>query len=704
MKAAISLSAGKTQAWYFALTIFLSAFLLFQVQPMISKYILPWFGGGPAVWTAAMMFFQVLLLGGYAYAHTLSRVKLASQGKLHLIVLALVLSYLVLMAFTWATPITPDASWKPTGVEFPVAHVVLVLGISVGLPYFLLSTTSSLAQAWFSRLHSQSSPYSFYILSNAASFLALLSYPILVEPNWTVHQQAGFWSAGFVVYLFLVGFCAVQVVRGDASQAVKATQTAGNEEVGTPPSRRFFLLWIALAACASVMLLATTNQMCLDIASIPFLWVLPLSLYLLSFIFAFTDRIARYRGLIVGLTIIAIFIGLWSMAYGSQSSILSQIAANSFLLFIICIFCHSELYRLRPHPRYLTSFYLALSIGGALGGVFVSLIAPVIFKDFWEYPLGLIFCAFVVTAISYQSRGTWINRLRIPISVTALTLAALILLLPILWVTKTEAMYRNFYGVIKIRASEIAGFPGFDMMHGAIVHGSQASTPPESLRPTRYFTENSGIGLAIINHPRRLADKPLRVGIIGLGVGTLAAYGEEGDTFRFFEIDPAVIEIAQDTRYFTYLSQSNARVEVVAGDGRLSLEKEQKNGDAQYDILVIDAFSGDSIPTHLVSSEAVELYLSLLKEDGLIGFHITNRHLNLEPVLARAAESLDLEAAVVQTKAADDFGADSTWVLVSRDPALLASPALAKAKRSPVANPAIRLWTDDFSNLFQVLW
>jgi hypothetical protein len=674
---------------------------------MIGKYILPWFGGGPAVWTASMMFFQVLLLGGYAYAHFLSRLRLGQQGRFHLVSIALILVYVVTMAFTWATPITPNASWKPGSIDFPVWHVVLVLGISVGLPYFLLSTTSSLVQAWYGQLREQVSPYSFYILSNGASFLALLSYPILVEPYWTIHQQAGFWSGAFVVYLLLIAVCAVQAVRNAPKQHARITpEPAENQPADLKrPAGRTFLLWISLAACASVMLLATTNQMCQDIASIPFLWVMPLSIYLLSFMFAFTDWIARYRGVYVALTLVAIFLGLWSTTYGSRSAIFLQIFANSLVVFFICIFCHSELYLRRPHPHYLTSFYLALSIGGAVGGVFVNLVAPIIFKDFWEYQLGLIFCAVMIIAITYQSQGTLLHRLRIPVAVVSLSLAFFVLLIPILWVTKTEGMWRNFYGVIKLQKTDIGGVPGINMMHGAIVHGSQALSRPDSLRPTRYFTGTSGIGRAILNHPRRLAGQSLRVGVVGLGVGTLAAYAQEGDTFRFFEIDPDVIRVAEDERYFTYLSQSPGTMQVIAGDGRLSLERElSASTTAPYDILIIDAFSGDSIPTHLISHEAIDLYLALLGEDGVLAFNITNRHINLEPVLAQAGKTFHLQAGIIEDNTKDPFAADSVWVLFSQDPKFFETPAISSVQRALVPEPSIHLWTDDYSNLFQVLW
>jgi len=702
--------------WIFGLTIFVSAFLLFQVQPMIGKYILPWFGGGPSVWTAAMLFFQVLLLGGYAYAHYLSRRDLPGQGKIHLGLALVALVWIAAMALRWDTPITPDASWKPAAGEFPTWRVLAVLGVSVGLPYFLLSTTSSIVQAWFSRMHHQSSPYAFYVLSNTASLLALLSYPVLFEPNWSVKQQAIFWSLGFVLYLGLIGYCSLRArarpLAGSGADAPPAGEEPGEQAAGldvpyqrSAPSRRTRFFWVSLAACASVMLLASTNQMSQDIAPIPFLWVLPLSLYLLSFVVAFNDHQQRFRGLYVALALVAMFLGLWNLAYGSRSSIWFQISSNALMLFVICLLCHSQLYLHRPHPRYLTSFYLMLSIGGALGGIFVSLIAPLIFRDFWEYNLGLIYCGVIVIVIAYRSRPkSLLYRLRIPVAVVSLVLAIFILVLPVMWVTRSVEMSRNFYGVVKVRRMG-GSIPGFDLHHGAIVHGGQASIEPYRRLPIRYYTESSGIAQAFLNYPRRAAGEPVRIGVLGLGVGTLAAFGRAGDTIRFYEIDPDVIRFAEDTRYFTYLKDSPAKVEIIPGDGRLSIERELRESHPQeYDIFVIDAFSGDSIPMHLISAEAIELYLAHLREGGVLAFNITNGHINMEPVLALAAEHFGMPAVyLAQPDPKEELSAASTWVLFSSQAGLFDSPGFASIKRELRKTPGIRLWTDDYSNLFQVL-
>jgi hypothetical protein len=687
------------------LTIFLSAFLLFQIEPLISKYILPWFGGSPAVWTTAMLFFQVLLLAGYAYAHYLSRFPLRWQGQIHLAVAGIVLVWMAAMAFAWRTPITPGADWKPDGASFPVGRVLLVLSAAVGIPFFLLSTTSSLVQSWFGRMGRRASPYSFYVLSNAASLLALLSYPILFEPNWTVIQQAVFWSIGFFVYLLLLGFTATRLLKIHSdSQILETAPIVAEEASSAPPGLGTKLLWIALAALPSVMLLATTNQISRDIAPIPFLWVIPLSLYLLSFVIAFHDSQKRLRSAYLLLMLAALGTGLWVLTVGSWTSITFQILANAFLLFVTCMFCHNELYLRRPHPRHLTSFYLMLSIGGAVGGIFVNLIAPLIFRDYWEYHVALILCAGFLIAGIYQARGSWLFRWRVYVSVISLVLAVLILILPFEWAANSVAISRNFYGVIKIRETKLNNIPGYALVHGAIMHGFQATEAGMHNRPTTYYTEQGGAGLAILNDPRRKTGKPVRIGVVGLGVGTLAAYGRPGDTLRFYEIDPDVIRVAQDPRYFTFLKDSPAKVDIVLGDARLSLERELREGGSQnYDILVVDAFSGDSIPSHLISEEAVGLYLSHLKETGVLAFHITNRHVDLVPVLALVADQYELHGALIQSLEPGGLGSSSNWVLLAKNEKVLAAPAIAAASKPLEKKPGVRLWTDDFSNLFQVL-
>jgi SAM-dependent methyltransferase len=690
---------------FFGATIVISAFLLFQIEPMISKYILPWFGGGPAVWTAAMLFFQVLLLGGYAYAHFLSRLSLARQSAIHLVVSLAILVWMGMNALRWSTPVTPDASWKPTVGAAPVLQVLLVLLVSIGLPFFLLSTTSSLVQSWFSRMRQQASPYAFYVLSNAASLIALLSYPVFFEPNWTLTQQGNFWSIGFGIYLLALGGCIV-TTRSGLDRGTREPESG--TKVGKPddkaPTWRTSLFWISLAACASVMLLASTNQMCQDIASIPFLWVLPLSLYLLSFVIAFNDNQKKLRGLYALLSLAALALGLWNLATGSRMGILFQIASNALMLFAICLLCHSELYLRRPSPRYLTSFYLMLSIGGAVGGIFVSLIAPLIFPDFWEYNLGLIYVAIIIIAIAYQSLGSWLHRLRIPVSVLALVLAVFILMLPIAWTTLSLRMARNFYGVLKVRALD-GPIQGYSLMHGAIAHGSQAGPGPFHDTPTMYYNQSSGVGQAILNYPPRIAGKSIRIGVVGLGVGTIASYGRPGDVIRFYEIDPNVIAFAKDSRYFSFLSDSPAKVDIILGDARLSMERELAQNQPQgFDILVIDAFSGDSIPTHLLTKEAVQLYLAHLKPGGILAFNISNRHIDLEPVLALAAEQFGLPGVfIAQNNPKDQLSTSSRWVLISENADLFKAPGIAVIARDLRKTPGIRLWTDDYSNLFQVL-
>jgi hypothetical protein len=368
------------------------------------------------------------------------------------------------------------------------------------------------------------------------------------------------------------------------------------------------------------------------------------------------------------------------------------------------LLCHSELYARRPHPRYLTSFYLMVSIGGALGGVFVSLVAPLVFNDFWEYHLGLAFTAFVAIWIVFQTRGRWARWLRIPYALGALALAGAILYSPVSWMSGSVETSRTFYGVLRVHAVEVDNMPGYNLVHGGILHGKQVTVEPNRRWPTSYYTPSTGFGLAYNNHPKQLAGSPMRVGMVGLGVGTAAAYGKPGDVIRFYEIDPNVVRVARDSGYFTYLQDSQAQVEIVLGDARLSMERELLEDRPQrYDLLAIDAFSGDSIPTHLINLEAVALYLGHLNEDGILAFHTSNRHLDLEPVVGLLAEAYDLFPVVIHGGGQDWGGSSATWVLLSRDRTVFDAPNIAQASRALVIKPGIRMWTDDYSNLFQVL-
>ncbi len=696
--------------WIFGSTIFISAFLLFQIQPLISKIILPWFGGGSLVWTISMVFFQVLLLGGYAYAHIINRFSSTTQGRVHLAVLGLIATWLIVFTLWRGNPILPGARLKPDPGEIPAWQVLWILTSCVGIPYLLLSTTSSLAQAWFTKVERRISPYSFYALSNVASLLSLLSYPIIFEPMWKIRQQAAFWTAGFGLYLVFAATCAVFLLRG--AQQIDSTPKPAANPVTMPdtgiadkPTFKRVLSWIGLATCSTSLLLAVTNQMTMDIASVPFLWVIPLSLYLFSFVIAFSRWFQRFYNFILIVAFFSLFFGFLTVEAPDAFTFLQLTVGNAVLLFFTCLLCNFTLYALRPHPNYLTSFYLSLSIGGAVGGALVSLIAPLTLPDYWEYHLALLAVALVAILAATHRRGNWIFHLRHHFLVLTIGLAALLGGSIMDWMDNSVATRRNFYGVVRVREIEYEDHRVHNLVHGRIIHGSQ-SQEDDILRfkPTRYYSPMSGIGLAFNHNPRRGKGMPLRAGMVGLGAGTVAAYGRPGDTIRFYEINPIVIDIAQDNRYFTYLKDSPAKIEIVLGDARLSMEKETMAADfRKYDLLAIDAFSSDSIPTHLMSREAFGLYLSLLTDDGILAIHISNRYLDLETIVGRLAQEYGLYSGKYTGGESDWMGSGAVWILLSRSPSALSDPNLVTVRQPLVQIQGQQVWTDDYTNLFETI-
>lgn len=699
---------------FYAFVVFLSAFLLFQVEPLIAKYILPWFGGTTAVWSTSLLFFQALLTGGYAYAYWLNGHRRGRrEARIHLVLLGASAVVLLAAGLVWRSPIMPDASWKPTDVSFPALDVLRVLAVSVGLPYFVLSTNSPLMQSWFSRDQPGRSPYRLYALSNVGSLLALVTYPVLVEPVFTLSQQGWFWSIGYLVFAGFAGAAALRILRSRADLGTMAASPATPEpgEPDLPPSRSRRLLWVLLPACASVLLLAITSQMTQQIAVIPFLWILPLTVYLLSFILCFESDRWYSRALFTLAFFVVSGIVVFVMAAGPNLNLIDQIAIYALLLFVCCMICQGELARLRPHPRHLTSFYLLMSIGGAVGGLVVSLLAPVVFKGFWELPLGLILCAALLFAV------TWMDRRRTSLRqmewTTSLLLGAMVLLAAVLALYVKASVVdsleadRNFYGVLQV--NEFGGNDperhGFVLVHGATSHGAQFTASDKRGLPTTYYTEKSGIGLALLNEPKRPG--PLRIGVLGLGIGILAAYTQPGDVIRFYEINPDVIRLAEGQGgFFTYLKDTRGQVEIVPGDARISLEQELAAGARQrFDLLVLDTFNGDSLPVHLLTREAFELYLQHLQPDGILAVHISNNYLDLRPVVYSLADEFQMGSAVIQTPADGDRASLSIWVLATRDKAFLQLPAIASRTlaRPPEETNGIRLWTDDYSNLFQIL-
>ncbi len=762
----------------YAFTIFTGAFLLFQVQPLIGKYILPWFGGGPGVWTTCMLFFQTLLLGGYAYAHATSCwLKPRAQVIVHLALLAGAVALL---------PIIPSASWKPQGGADPIPRILLLLTATLGLPYFVLSSTGPLLQQWFSRSRSGVSPYRLYALSNVGSLLALASYPIYFEPHFTRKVQAGSWGWGLVVYAIGSVFCAVQYwkaaqtgartgARTFSSAATldsppgQQSPTLNDDPAPTPPDLApapvtFLqrLLWLLLPACASVLLLAVTNKLCLDVAVFPFLWVAPLSLYLLSFVICF-DSPRWYVRFPYAILLAAALAGIcWALFSGADWRLWKQIAIYCGGLFICCLVCHGELYRLRPDPRRLTEFYLLIAAGGALGGLFVAVGAPVLFTKYYELHWGLLLCGllFAVVLTTLRTRllpfkrttafggrrssgaasqeqepavelsgpqapptpaapevgRTPVRRLlgwltsepartifhRVACTLVWLGVAGLAVTL---WLQtrkrndESVSASRNFYGVLTVleKYRDQPKDHYYLLMHGRITHGLQFVDPEQATWPTTYYCPGSGVGLAL----NALPAGQRRIGLVGLGTGTLTAYGRPGDCIRIYDINPAVKQLA--TSRFTYLSNCQAKIEIALGDARLSMERESPQN---FDLLALDAFSSDAIPVHLLTKEAFELYDRHLKTNGVIAVHISNHFLDLEPVVMNLARHFKYHAALIDYDEIDSkwWQYASTWILLTRNQALLDSPPIANAAGVIRTNaPQVPLWTDDFTSLYQIL-
>lgn len=668
----------------FASTIFLSAFLLFQIQPMIAKMILPWFGGSASVWITAMLFFQTALLCGYLYAHwSVRTLAPRMQSALHMLLLALSLFFL---------PIAPSPAWKPAGTEDPLFKILGLLTVSLGLPYFLLSSTSPLIQAWYARAHRTALPYRLFGLSNLASLLGLLAYPVFVEPNVTLHHQSLGWSAAFAVYAALAMASAFagreDAVPGAASQAL-LNDTAETSDA-PKPGERFF--WLVLACSASTLLLAVTNHLTQNVASIPFLWVLPLSLYLLTFILVFDFERIYSRRVFLWLFLLA----LCAMAYGlirwdSRTNIKLVIAVYAAGLFISCMFFHGELATRKPSPGHLTSFYLMLSIGGALGGLLVGVAAPRFLPAYFELPITLICCsALLLLILDYKKRRVslalgWATAV-VVIMASGYYLSA--------YGNQARVMARNFYGGLRVTEYDKGTTDEIRyLIHGTVTHGTQYTDPSRRHELISYYGPESGISLAV-NALRR---SPLRLGVIGLGAGSLAAYAHKGDVIRFYELNPLIEDLAR--REFTYLAACRGKADVVIGDGRLSLEREPLQN---YDVLVADAFSGDAIPVHLLSRQALELYFRHMQPKGILALHITNTHLDLEPVVEKLAATLGKHAVVVSTRADEERNIyRSKWALLSSAP--IASPDIRRAGKKLTGRRDLRVWTDDYNNLFRIL-
>jgi hypothetical protein len=697
-------TCGRFLSIAYAAIVFLGAFLLFQVQPLFGKAILPWFGGTPGVWTTCMLVFQVLLFGGYAYAHLTGRyLTPRRQVFLHLALLFLAVGLL---------PIAPSAAWKPKGSEWPVLKVVLATAASVGLPYFLLSSTGPLVQQWFAKSHPGQSPYRLYSLSNIGSLLALLSYPFVVEPAVSLAVQSLLWSGLFAAFtvLWTVGAAMMRQANGCVEgretgsrlARFEAASASRADEPAHRPAAGLVGLWFGLALVPSVLLLATTNRVCLDVAVVPFLWIVPLALYLITFILCFDgERWYSRRPLALAAGGSLLFV-CWLFLRGSAGPALIVQATGYFAaLFLASMVCHGELAALKPAPQHLTLFYLTISAGGAAGGLFVGLLAPLVFVSYYELHLGIL--GFGLLYLTLLLREDWRASVRLPawLSGSAL-LAILVAATAILSHCGRQAsgsvtVMRNFYGVLKVEQKPAAAPEDEikELFHGWVIHGAQFVDSEKRRIPTAYYGKTSGVGQALLRHH---AGRTRHVGIVGLGVGTLAAYGQPGDRYRLYEINPDVVTIAHT--HFTFLRDCPAEQTIVTGDARLALEFEEPQN---FDILVLDAFSGDAVPVHLLTREAMQVYLKHLKTDGLLAVHISNLHFDLRPVLAGLSQEFGLSYVVRRSEADRQTAAQAAlWVLLARYPQALG--VAVGLEPNWASNRAPVLWTDDRSNLLEVLW
>lgn len=686
-------------------TVFLSAFLLFQIQPLISRLLLPSFGGAPAVWTTCMLFFQTLLFAGYLYSHLLvSRLSRRWQAGLHtgLLLLACLL-----------LQITPPPASADVAEGSPVLQILCLLLTTVGLPYFVLSTTGPLLLSWFSELCPGRSPHRLYALSNSGSLLALLSYPFVIEPLLALSGQTRGWQVVFVLFAVccagvLLGGLRVVTGRGTSpAQPVTSHAAAASQRAASAIPWSLRSAWFGLSCLATVLLLAETAQICQDVAVVPFLWIVPLALYLLSFILCFeSDRwyLRRWWCLVSAALLLAL---CYIQAFGTQSPLLLQLAVWFGSLAAVFMLCHGELARLRPGPDQLTLFYLTTAAGGACGGIAVGVLAPLLLPQYWEHDAGILAAALLALGVWFDERG-WLQSRRPPLSAAT---AAILLIVSILTVAaasvggwmESVAVRRTFYGVLEVERDEVED--AVVLRHGRITHGMQFRRLPSV--PTTYYGYETGVAraIAVLRERAESGGGRLKAGLVGLGTGTLAAYGRPGDRFVFYEIDPGVVQLAREQ--FRFLSDSAADIEIIEGDARLRLEAQPPQ---QYQLLVLDAFSGDAVPTHLLTQEAVQLCRRHLAPGGILAIHISNLHLNLRRVTegVAAAEGLATVSLLKspgvdpETGQPQQSSPGSIWTLMAEQPETLRHE-LFRSGETPLPQSLRVLWTDDYSNLLQLI-
>ena len=727
----------------FTFTLFLSSSLLFVVQPMIAKMVLPLLGGTPAVWNTCMVFFQATLLAGYLYAHASTRwLRFQHQALLHIVLLAS--SFLVLPI------VVASHDAEPPATDMPIAWLLRVLVMTVGVPFFLVSSSGPLLQRWFTRTDHRLArdPYFLSVAGNVGSIAALLAYPALVEPSLRLAEQSSVWTAGYVVLVLLTGVCFFLVYRRTEAHAANAVETSahvGSDVPADPPTWRQRAHWVVLAFVPSSLLLGVTTFLTTDVAAVPLLWIVPLVVYLLTFVLVFSRRTILSHKLISRALPLWMLPLVWLIVFNTGLPVAVQGPVHLLAFFLAAMVCHGELAQRRPDGRYLTEFYLSMSVGGVLGGLFNALIAPLVFTTVLEYPLALVLaCALYPKRSKVQSPQASRLDFALPVVVGAMTLGIMLLVgrsgskAPVMLVlalavpsvvcfsfanrplrfalsigalmlaggtfaSAKEAVThrgRSFFGVHRV-------FDGAQgnlryLVHGGIVHGVQHLEPERRREPSLYYHKAGPIG-HVFTALRRPDTK--RIAVVGLGVGGLAAYSEAGEQWTFYEIDPAIAELARDPKQFTFLADSPASMRIVLGDARIALTKES---DRAFDMLIVDAFSSDAIPVHLLTREALQLYFHKLDANGVLAFHISNRYLNLGPLVAELARDAGLSCLLrydVQTgpPSATQGKATTHWAVMAKSAGRLA-PLMSDARWKALTHqPDSVAWTDDFSNPLGVM-
>lgn len=697
-------SASPLLLWLLIASAFGGAFLLFLVQPLLGKAILPWYGGAAGVWSLCLVFYQTGLLAGYAYAHlVVRRLPLAAGVTLHTV---------LLVAACFLAPITPSFAWKPAFDDDPASSILQLLTVCAGAPYLLVAATAPLVQAWFTAAYRGAAPYRLYAVSNAGSLAALAAYPLLIEPNLGVRAQGWTWSGAFMAFTGVcvaAGWMTVRSARSENAISTPSVQGAPPHVVAAVDR----LIWVLAPAIGTALLVSATTYMTQDIAAFPLLWIVPLALFLLSFILAFDSPAWRRRWLWTGVAAIASVSTAIIWEVSNDTSLGLQLGAHCLLVFSLCMLLHTELFARRPPPEGLTGYYLAISAGGAVGGALIALVSPHVLSQQLELPIvvaaawALQFVVLYTDHASSLYRGGryWCWGLMLGVYVNYL---AVMMLSGGDVGMQLVARARNFYGELRVLDYQAPGetpeTARRQLRHGRIQHGRQLLAPELRDVPTSYYVVESGIGRVLTQLQR---SEGRRIGAVGLGVGTIAAYGEPGDSIRFYEINPQVEMLARE--YFTFLADSEASIEVAVGDARLVLESEVAAEAPRLDVLVLDAFSGDAVPAHLLTIEAFQVYFKRLKDDGILAVHISNRYLELPRLLRGLAASQQAEAQYVEVQFSREdpilaARADaSVWVLLSRAPGVVTSFGagvpieFTPASRDPV------VWTDDFSNIFELV-